>query len=384
MNEQTIDQRADAARTQLRAATAARPIPPVGRVTVAGGRRVLGWRPLAAIGLAAACVVGIALVVRNDSHDTRQPAGGVPDPRRVIDDLPDGFEATGAFGPGDGIVAAEELWAGWWITDPTLSQVALVMPTAAADTPNPMAGAGYSPAAVTSVTIDGHDATLFDSIEQGAEGVRWLVLHGDTEWYTITARNIDDTTLIEIGRVALDDAVTASEIPSGFELVGVAPVFWSMARTPHAEGEGLPTGLCGVGYQRTTIARDGSTNLDAVVLTTTTDTRMSTAQLALYFPSRTQVPGTAYSSLAWLGDGSVHLLAWQIGGVSYLMLGTVTIDELVTSANSVRVPTDDEWAALVAQAAASGAETSSTGSSSVSAPATTFAIPVPETTVPNG
>ena len=87
MNEQPIDQRAGAARTRLRAAPAARPIPPVGRVTSAGSpprRPRVGWRPLVAIGLAAACVVGIALVVRDDGHHTPQPAGGLPDPRRVI------------------------------------------------------------------------------------------------------------------------------------------------------------------------------------------------------------------------------------------------------------------------------------------------------------
>lgn len=379
MNEQTIDQRADAARTQLRAATAARPIPPVGRVTSAGSppRRLrLGWRPLVAIGVAAACVVGVALVVRNDSHDTRQPAGGVPDARRVIDDLPAGFEATGAFGPGEGTDAPVNLSAGWWVADPTLTQVAFIAPIAAADAPNPAA------VTATPVSIDGHDGSLFDSIGPTAAGMRMLVLQGDTKWYAIGAHGLADDALVVIGRAALDDTINADELPSGLDLLGVSPNLWALVSTP--EGSSLPAGLCGVGYQRTTTSADGTSDLEAIVLTTTPDTRMATAQLALYFPERTQVPGTAYSTAPFPGSDSVHMLMWQIGGVSYLMVGSATIDELVTSANSVRVPTDDEWAALVAQAAASGAETSSTGSSSVSAPATTFAIPVPETTVPNG
>jgi hypothetical protein len=373
MNERAIDQRADAARAQLRASVATRPIPPVGRVTSAAQPargRGLGWRPLVAIGVAAACVAGVALVLHDDGHDT-QPASGLPDARRVIDDLPAGFEATGAFGPGDGTGTPTDVWAGWWIADATLTQVASVMSTGPASAPSPIAGADYTPEMITSATIDGHDASLFDSIEQGVEGVRVLVLHGDTLWYSIAARGIADDALIELARATLDDTITADELPSGLELLGVAPAFWALIRS--TGGDELPTGLCGVGYQRITTGSDGSRVLDAIALTTTPDTRMMTAQLALYFADRTQVPGTAYATAPFPGGSGVQLLMWQIGGVSYVMVGTVTVDELVTAAQSVRVPTDDEWAALEKLRDANVDSIGGSESSSVSAPATTAA-----------
>ncbi len=385
MNEHIIDQRAEAARAQLRAAVTARPIPPVGRVTVAEpppGPR-LGWKPLIAVGLVAACAVGAAMVLRDDGADDRRPAGGVPDARRVIDDLPEGFVPSGAFGPGGSIDAPAELWAAWWIADTTLTEVAAVLPSAPADSPNPMAGPDYAPEKVTSVTIDGHDASLFDSIEPGLEGDRVVVVQGETVWYVITARGIADERLIEIARAALDDEMVAGELPTELELLGVAPPFWALART--TAGGALPAGLCGVGYERGATTADGATEMEAIVLTSTPDTRIAAAQIALYFPGRSQVPGTAYSTAPFPGSASVHVLTWQIGGVSHLLIGTVSIEELVAAANSVRVPTDDEWAALVALVDASSAEEDSTGSSSAPAPATTaFMAPAPETTSSDG
>lgn len=57
----------------------------------------------------------------------------------------------------------------------------------------------------------------------------------------------------------------------------------------------------------------------------------------------------------------------------------MSLDQLVAAADSVRVPTDDEWDGLLALTAANTTEDGSTGSSLEVAAAST-AVAVPDTT----
>lgn len=391
-DDTSIEMRARAAGAAVRAATVAQPMPAVARVTAADdrtGRRTtrpsVVWRTVAGVAAAAACVATVVWVVGDDDREPLQPADTALDTRRVIDVLPEGFTVSGAVGPGTGAATSEpqsiEVRSMWWITGTEPGQVAAILPWAEGGNDEAVQSwlTEYTTGAAK-IDIDGHTAYLGDSSEKGFEHVRLLLIGGDTEWRQVAARNFDDETLIAIGRAALTDDLTQAPLAAGLELLGQAPPTWTVALTP--EPMSLSDGLCIVGYTKvTTVTAGGDTATDeqVIILTTTPDVRMAEAQLDLYFPDRSRVTGTAYARADFPTSGGVEVLTWQVGGVSYLLIGTVSLDELVAAADSVRVPTDDEWDGLLALTAANTAEDGSTGSSVEVAPAST-AVAVPDTT----
>lgn len=59
---------------------------------------------------------------------------------------------------------------------------------------------------------------------------------------------LDDETLIAIGRATLTDDLTQAPLAAGLELLGQAPPTWTVALTP--EPMSLSDGLCIVGYRK--------------------------------------------------------------------------------------------------------------------------------------
>ena len=396
-NEDTIEMRARAAGAAVRSAAAVRATPPVAQVTspsiagvAASPRRTVAVRVgagLVAVAVAASVAVAVWVVGNDNDRDPLRPADTSVDARRVIDALPDGFSAVGAFGPGEALETADDQ-AMWWVTGSDPSQVAAVGQVFGADSDGfPQTWLDTYTTNVTSLDAGGREAYLGDAIEETFAGVRELMLHGDDTWYLVTARGLDDATLVSIAVAAADGLLVADELPAGLRMVGVAPAIWATAlREGDAE---LSAGLCAVAYSRTTTMTFGegstsgtATNEDVILLTTTPDTAMSDAQLALYFPVSSTISGTPYSRIEWPGSGDLALLAWQADGVAYWLIGTVSEAELVAAANSVQVPRDDEWDALLAAgvaAAAANGSGSSDSSTEQPVPAST-AVAVVETT----
>lgn len=388
-NGENIETRAQAAGAAVRSATATRSVPNVAAMTTAARTRPrppIVWGAVVGIAAVAACVAVVVSVVGNDEREPLQPSSLSTSACRVMDTLPAGFEATGGVGPGTDVAPSEpqsiEVQTMSWITGLQPDQVAAVVPSLVGSEPTDIQSwlQDYTTGA-TPTDVDGHLAYLADSSEDGFDQVRLLLVQSGSDWIQVAARNVDDEALLTIARAALADDFTQASLPAGFAMIGQAAPLWMTGLL--AGSPVLPAGTCLTAYHSATtvIVPEGSaTNEDVIMLTSTVDVAMADAQLALYFPTRTPVPGTAYFRTDFPGGHEVNVLTWQVGGVSYLLLGTVSIDELVAAADSVRVPTDDEWDALVALAAANAAEQNDgTGSSVEVAPAST-AVAVPETT----
>lgn len=331
VGNESIDDRARQAVSQLRLAVAARPLPEL-REQVRRRRIVL---PVVAALTAIAVVVGLVVIATNRNH---RSVGGGAGFRWIATDLPADWAARNAFdpyGPNDRRPPAplDNVYA----TDSAPAGAVLVV-TGSAPAPGET---GSNEANARESTIDGRRAVFAD----GNDGQRIVYIELPGSWTRLMSRHIDDSALTRLAQSAVrsDDGsarIPTAQLSDGLHQVASPGTFYDPTLAARVDGT-VSTYVAGT---------DETRQLSLSVGPAAAGTR---AGVALRSDSR---PLNVGASTGYLGSFSAgggapavfRTLYWERDGVSFYLLGLgLTDDEMLAAATSIRPATDVEWAALI-------------------------------------